>query len=194
VGGRQLALREVGHCAHARQPGLHDRVAGLARRARGQAPRSVEVAELRSGLCGKREPSGPRCRINRELHRPLVGGRRGRVAAAGHGLGGGALQFGRYLLVRSSCRGRQVPRPPVSVRRIMQRLGNRPVYRQPPTQHRTPVHRGAHQRMAEPDHVVGDADQPRLLGRAQVRDHHPKRPGRLPHHAEVTAALRRGDQ
>ncbi len=192
VRARQPALGEVGQRPHARQPGLDDRVGDLAHRACGQAVRAVELADLRSGLGGQRQPPGPRRRIGGELHRALVGG--DRVPAAGHRRGRGALQLGRHLLVRSGRRRRQMPRPPVGVARTAQRVGQRPVHGQPPAEHGALVHRGAHQWMTEPDRRVDDVDQPGLLGRPQVGGRRPQRPGRLQHHTQVTAVLRRGHQ
>src|SRR6266511_737506 len=101
VGGVEAALGEVGHGTHAGQPGLQDRVGGVGRCAFGQAACAVQLAGLRSGLGGQREPAGVGCRVGGELYRALGGGRRGRVPASGDRLGGGALQRGGRLLVRS---------------------------------------------------------------------------------------------
>ncbi len=194
VGGVEAALGEVGHGTHAGQPGLQDRVGGVGRCAFGQAACPVQLAGLRSGLGGQREPAGVGCRVGGELYRALGGGRRGRVPASGDRLGGGALQRGGRLLVRSGCRGSQVPRPPVGVGQAAPRVGERAVHALAAAQHRALVHRRGHQRMAEPDRAVGDNHQPGPLRRAQVGGRHPQRRGRRQHHCQLPAALRRRDQ
>jgi hypothetical protein len=194
VGGAELALAEVGPGPHACQPRPGERVSGLVRRPGAQRTCPVEVPDLRCRLSGQRQPVGLRHRVHGELHRPFICGSGSGEPATRRGLSRGPLQLGGYALVGAGRSGREVPCPPVGVRRIPQRTSQRPVCGHALAQRCTLVHSRAHQRMTELHRTVSDVNQPGALGRLQVLGGSAERSSRVQHHRKITAALGRRDQ
>ena len=94
------------------------------------------------------------------------------------------------VVVRDDSRLGAVPGAPLGV--VVVRLGEPGMRSQPLLRRRRGVRRRAHQRVAEPDRVVHDVNQPASLGRRQVVDE-ANGSDRSAEHPEVTVA-RSGEQ
>jgi hypothetical protein len=159
-----VALRVRGLGAQQVQPGALELVERPDRGGRQHPVREVEDARLQAGLGGRERAVGAAAGVARQHDRVLEERRRRGHAAARLRPPGGALELHGDRLVGPGRRCGEVPRPPVRSASRVGRLREREMDRAALLGRRRPVHRRAHQRMAEHD-ALADHEQP-VVGRA----------------------------
>ena len=161
---------------------------------RGDQPESrVEFAGLQARLRRGQRAIRPPRRVLRQRDGALQERRRGGEPAARLRPAGRALELQGDLLVRPR-RGRgQMPRTTVRVGLPIGRLRQRQMDRAALLCRRRPVHRRAHQRMAE-RHPLADRQQPVRLRGLRGRRPDPEPLGRAPQQQRIADRLRRRDQ
>ena len=166
---------------------------GAAPRSRAAPPRFA-ASRLQLGPRRRRARVRPVVPVGGQLGRPLEErGRRG-DATAGAGATGRALELTGDRSSRGGRRVRVMPGAAIRIHLGIGRLGQRAVHLLALGHGRRPVHRRAHQRMAEA-HAGAERDQLRHLGRRRRLGRDPEPLGRAPEQGHVADRLgRRGQQ
>ena len=147
--------------AEARRAGVSSAVAS-------SSSRGLAAPRLQLGLRGGESTRSSSCRVRGQLGRSLEERGRGRDAAPALGAVGRALEFVGDRLVETGRRVRAMPCAAIRIGLGIRRLGQRAVHLLALVHGCRPVHRRAHQRMAEA-HPGAERDQLCRLGRRGAR-------------------------
>jgi hypothetical protein len=174
------------------QVGAQQRVGGIRTGRVGQGAGAGRLRRVPRRLRGGAQPPGPDRRVGGELGRTRPRGRGCLVPAAGGGPPGHGIKRAGYGIVRAVGGGGEVPGAPVGV--AAQGTGQGPVGGAALRAGGRAVHRRAHQRVIQREHVAVDAQQAGLLDRVEGIVTGVEAAGGVPDHGQPGGVIGRGHQ